>query len=157
MWILVHGGTLTNDSLQRRRPLRYLNPQWCIMCCKSGESLDHLFLHCSVARQLWHMVFGLGNVVWVAPKGCAQMLLFDFQTFGRSKRAKVLWSGVISAIFWVAWMERNARVFEGVVRDIDYLWDRARYLASFWTSASSIFRGIPLFFIAADWVSVCTV
>ncbi|GMP37202.1 hypothetical protein CsSME_00009000 [Camellia sinensis var. sinensis] len=63
MWILVNGGTLTNDSLQKRRP-------------------------------------------------------------SRSKRAKVLRSGIVFAIFWVVWLERNARIFEGETRDIDYLWDR---------------------------------
>ena len=43
MWALIHGGILTNDTLQKRRPNRLLNPQWCILCCKSGESVDHLF------------------------------------------------------------------------------------------------------------------
>ena len=85
------------------------------------------------------------------------MLLFDFQVFGRSKRAKVLWSCVVFAIFWVIWLERNGRVFEGVSRDIDFLWERVRYLESFWASASLVFRGIPLFMLAADWVSVCIV
>jgi hypothetical protein len=26
--------------------------EWCCMCKKSGESIDHLMLHCEVAREL---------------------------------------------------------------------------------------------------------
>jgi hypothetical protein len=32
---------------------------WCCMCKKSGEMVDHLLLHCEVARALWNSVFGL--------------------------------------------------------------------------------------------------
>jgi hypothetical protein len=30
---------------------------WCCMCKKSEESIDHLFLHCEVARELWSLLF----------------------------------------------------------------------------------------------------
>ena len=31
---------------------------WCYMCKRNGESVDHLFLHCPLASDLWSMVFG---------------------------------------------------------------------------------------------------
>ena len=37
------------------------------MCKSSGESVDHLFLHCPVARDLWSIVLGLFGVSWVIP------------------------------------------------------------------------------------------
>ena len=35
------------------------------MCKSNGESVDHLFLHCPVAMDLWSMVLGLFGVSWV--------------------------------------------------------------------------------------------
>jgi len=137
LWILVHRGTLTNDALQKRRPSCSLNPQWCIMCRRrNGESLDHLFMHCSVAANLWPRLFCLGNVMWVASKDSAQMILIDFQVLGMSKRAKVR----------VIWLGRSGRVFEDVSRDIDFLWEKVRHLVSFWISGSPLFKGVPLLF-----------
>ena len=33
----------------------------------NSETVDHLFLHCLVALELWDMVFGLFGVCWVMP------------------------------------------------------------------------------------------
>jgi hypothetical protein len=35
------------------------------MCKKSGESIDHLLLHCAVALEVWNMVCQLFGVMWV--------------------------------------------------------------------------------------------
>jgi hypothetical protein len=40
---------------------------WCCLCRAAGESVDHLFLHCGVARELWHCVFRAFGVAWVLP------------------------------------------------------------------------------------------
>lgn len=146
MWALVYGGILTNNTLQKQRPNCFLNFQWCIVCCKNGESVDHLFLHCPIALNLWHRLFSLGNVMWVVPKGSAHMLLLDFCTFGGSKRAKMLWSCAVFATFWVLWMGRNARLFEDKFREVGCLWDNVCHLTSFCVSGSSLFR---------DWLAAC--
>ena len=41
---------------------------WCFMCKRNGESVDHLFLHCPFAMDLWTMVLGLFGVSWVMPR-----------------------------------------------------------------------------------------
>ena len=35
------------------------------MCKRNGESVDHLFLYCPFAMDLWSMVLGLFGVSWV--------------------------------------------------------------------------------------------
>ncbi|KAG7985003.1 hypothetical protein I3843_03G002700 [Carya illinoinensis] len=49
---------------------------WCCMCKKNGESVDHLFLHCEVARTMWAYFFtGLG-VAWVMPRRLVDFLVY---------------------------------------------------------------------------------
>jgi hypothetical protein len=31
--------------------------EWCYMCKKNRESVDHLLLHCEIASALWHTIF----------------------------------------------------------------------------------------------------
>jgi hypothetical protein len=40
---------------------------WCFMCMKSGETVDHLLLHCEIPSDLWNSVFGLFELERVMP------------------------------------------------------------------------------------------
>ena len=53
------------------------------MCKCNGESVDHLFLHCPVATDLWAMVLGLFGVNWVMPKFVVEILACWQGQFGR--------------------------------------------------------------------------
>ena len=39
------------------------------MCKRTPETVDHLLLYCSIARELWDMVFVLFEVQWVICQG----------------------------------------------------------------------------------------
>ena len=64
VWIAALGKCLTIDNL-RKKKVWILD--WCYMCKCNGESVDHLFLYCPVAMDMWAMVFGLFGVSWVMP------------------------------------------------------------------------------------------
>jgi hypothetical protein len=44
------------------------------MCKRSGESIDHLLLHCDVACALWSVLFSLFDVTWVMNGGVIDLL-----------------------------------------------------------------------------------
>jgi hypothetical protein len=44
------------------------------MCKAKGEPVDHLFLHCEVARALWGFVPCLLGVSWVMPRSMTNLL-----------------------------------------------------------------------------------
>ncbi|RVW42142.1 Transposon TX1 uncharacterized 149 kDa protein [Vitis vinifera] len=48
VWLVAHKKVNTNDLLQLRRPYKALSPDICKLCMKHGETVDHLFLHCSL-------------------------------------------------------------------------------------------------------------
>jgi hypothetical protein len=41
----------------------------------SGESIDHLLLHCKVAKDLWSSLFNLFGVEWVMPRRVREWLM----------------------------------------------------------------------------------
>jgi hypothetical protein len=48
--------------------------EWCCLCKKSGESIDHLLLHYEVARDLWSYILILFRVEWVMPRTVLELL-----------------------------------------------------------------------------------
>ena len=56
VWSATTGRILTIGNLWRRDVMVL---DWCCMCKNGGETVDHLLLHYSFAREIWSMVFGL--------------------------------------------------------------------------------------------------
>jgi hypothetical protein len=63
---------LTLDNLRKRNVVVV---EWCCMCKKSGESIDHLLIHCEVARELWSSILNLFGVEWVMPRRVIDVLV----------------------------------------------------------------------------------
>ena len=47
-WTVALDKILTIDNLQKR----HLVLEWCFMCKRCGESIDHLLLHCPIAYEM---------------------------------------------------------------------------------------------------------
>ena len=78
------------------------------MCKCNGESVDHLFLHCPVAMDLWSMAFGLFGVSLVMPQSVVGLLAcWQYK-----------WLIVPHCLLWCLWRERNKRCFEDNERPI---------------------------------------
>ena len=84
---------------------------WCCLCKESGESPDHLLLHCKVACELWELVLGLFGVHWVMPRTVLDFFSSWQGPFGSQRNTRV-WRAVPHCVFWCLWRERNARHFE---------------------------------------------
>ncbi|RVW90769.1 putative ribonuclease H protein [Vitis vinifera] len=153
-WLVAHGKVNTNDKLQLRRPYKALCPQWCILCKRNGESIDHLFLHCPVTIGLWHRLFNLVGVIWVPPRSIEDMLVISFRGLGNSVRGKILWQIACLTLIWMVWQERNNRIFEDKGRTEEVVWDLIWFYSSLWASCTEAFRGVPLSILQINWIGV---
>ena len=87
------------------------------MCTSNGESVDHLFLHCPIAMDLWSMVLGKFGVTWVMPHTVLGLLGCWQGRFGRHRNGYI-WSIVPQCLMWCLWRERKSRFFEDIERSI---------------------------------------
>jgi hypothetical protein len=84
------------------------------MCKRSGESVDHLLLHCDVAYAMWSALFSRFGLSWVMPLRVLN-LFACWWTYGRPRSA-VVWKMVPTLILWCVWKERNDRCFDDLER-----------------------------------------
>jgi len=115
-WTAAQGKILTLDNLRKKRVIVI---DRCFMCKMNGESVDHLLLHCEVARVLWNAIFSRFSLSWVMPLRVVD-LFACWWTGGRFWSA-VVWKMVPCCLMWCLWRERNDRQFEDKERIIEDL------------------------------------
>ena len=113
-WTAALGKILTIDNLRKRH---FVVLEWFFMCKGCGESIDHLLLHCSIASEMWSMIFCLFGICWVMPQRVADLLDFWSCNF-KQHRNIVIWRIVPRCLMWCIWRERNSRSFEDCERSI---------------------------------------
>ena len=62
------------------------------MCKSNGESIDHLFLHCELARKRWRSVLGRCKLLWTMPNKVMGKGISDI-------KIRELF-GILSQVFW---------------------------------------------------------
>ena len=107
VWTAAWNKVLTCDNLIKRG---FIITSWCCMCKGSGETVDHLLIHCQVARSLWCWILRVFGLSWVFPE-TVKDLLFNWWN-GLGKHASDIWNLVPLCLMWIVWLERNRRSFE---------------------------------------------
>ena len=103
VWTASLGRIMTIDNLWKRHVLIL---DWCCMCKKGGETVDHLLLHCPLAWEVWSMVFDLFGVFWVMPHSIVELLDCWQGNFGKHWNF-LIWSR--SSLFDLEHLERTKR------------------------------------------------
>lgn len=102
-WLLAREVVLTQENLKKRK---FQLGSRCYMCDEQTETVNHLFLHCKWADQLWRIFCSLRKIIWVKPKNIEQ--LFSSWIFvGNATAKEERWKIVPAYIWWTIWNERN--------------------------------------------------
>ena len=54
IWTATYNEIFTMEKIQRRLENLCLNPNQCVLCKKSNETTDHIFLLCPYSRNIWN-------------------------------------------------------------------------------------------------------
>ena len=134
IWTASLGKVLTIDNLRKRQ---LVIMDWCCMCKEAGESIDHLFLHCHTARELWALAFSMFGVTWVLPRHVVDLMACWNGCTRRCKSATI-WGMIPHCLMWVIWRERNARTFEDLEKSTQELKQCFLSMLLEWVNASDI-------------------
>ena len=100
---------MTLDRLQKRG-WQLLNH--CFLCACEEENVNHILIHCTMARVLWDLVLGLFGVQRAFPETVKEVL-FSWRGSFVGKKRKKLWNFIQLFIFWTVWKEMNRLAFKG--------------------------------------------
>jgi hypothetical protein len=147
VWTTALEKILTHDNLRRHG---IVVVEWCVMCKKYGESVDHLLLHCDVARVVWSSFYNLFGVEWVMPSSVLDLLSGWSTLLGRGPVLRI-WNQAPLCVLWGLWRERNSRLFENREVSVGVLCRNVLKMLYLWVSAHS--SGTMLF---ADFLLSCS-
>ncbi|KAM7481515.1 hypothetical protein LguiB_006098 [Lonicera macranthoides] len=152
-WLASLRRVNTADLLQIKRPYLMISPACCILCKRDYESIDHLVIHCSFASSVWGNISKEFGVQAAFPRSWCELLSIKWTFRGNKERSFTLWRCYCKALLWCIWKERNSRIFENKVEDIDKIWDRIKALASLWAYSSNRFGFTSISEIQRDWTA----
>ena len=129
-WEASWGKVLTLDQIKKQG--RALANR-CFLCGKDEETIDHLLLHCPVARLLWDLLLAIFGVNWVFPKSVSETLI-SWSGSCVGKRRKKAWMAAPLTLFWTIWRERNNIAFEN--RELSAQRMKALFLCNYWSGTN---------------------
>ena len=96
-----------------------------------------MLLHCTVAQELWSLIFVLFGITWVMPRGMVDLLLCWSDRFGKYE-AGAIWKAIPHCLMWCIWRKRYNRVFVGEELSIPAL--KSSFLQTLydWLKASNL-------------------
>lgn len=131
-WRLFYGRLPTRVNLNARGI--DLHSSRCPVCNEDQETETHLFVGCSIAKDLWSFVFNWWNL---QPVGIEDLLnLYKSVVLSDDKRK--LFDAVIKAGVWFLWIFRNHMVFNTKKPRKNLIADNVRLHSFVWISSRAL-------------------
>lgn len=130
IWLLLKGKILTAENLRRRG---IIGPSKCPNCCKSEETMHHLFIECPVVVDCWGKMASIRNINW-EPQRTIVETIYKWRKDcpwkeKRSSLGKRVWNALPRNLLWRIWLARNHKVFQDKGSSIRKIYNKAKTLA----------------------------
>ncbi|CAN1304053.1 hypothetical protein LINPERPRIM_LOCUS26067 [Linum perenne] len=109
-WKIYFGKVANLDNLQCRG---FTLANRCVLCGSNEESVQHLFLSCAFASEVWTLVSSKLSIHGPHPFSLAGFIQ-GWKEVNCSK-SFISKKVILHAVLWYIWLERNNRIF----RDVD--------------------------------------
>ena len=128
MWTAAYGQILTLDNLMLQgRPLA----NRCCMCCCNEETVDHLFIFCSLAHSMWMHMIQLFGIDWVMPGSIVDLLCCWHYWLG--KYDSDIWNLIPGYLMWTIWTKCNRHSFQDIEKSMAQLLDLCQQTLFDWS------------------------
>lgn len=130
VWFVLLGRLNTKEKLWRLGIVPESEKN-CVLCNIHPESVNHLFMGCTVASELWLWWLSIWGVSWVFPS-TLKSLHNQWHAPFRGSIIKKSWQAIFFIILWTIWKERNGRIFENKECSMSQLKDLILLRLSWW-------------------------
>jgi len=134
LWLALHDRCWTAE---RRKRHNLQDDDSCALCDQESESIDHLLLGCSFARELWFNILLRLRWHFLTP-GNLDESLADWWSRSRKRLQKAdrkCFDSLVILTSWMIWKERNARIFDSKQLTVAELLLRVKEEADVWLLA----------------------
>lgn len=131
----------TKDNLSKRNVI--LSSNLCNVCGSRNETLDHIFVECELALQIWEFVF-----FWCKIRFPSSISAKDLPLMANQLRGNKDWKQgvhmIIATTIWCIWRNRNGAVFKSESRPLTSIKDEITSLSYLWFKSRSKHKAMSL-------------
>ena len=146
IWTAAYNDMFTMEKIQRRLENLCLNPNWCVLCKKSNETTDHIFLRCPYTINIWNTTKNQLN--WDLNDDNLPALISTICSNNIKTQKWVIIFNLRIAIIWSIWLERNDRLFNNLSHSYTYLSENICNLTAQWSTKTKLFKNYSASIIA---------
>ena len=134
-WLAWKNRVKTADFLQKIGVLQASSPALCAFCKTVAESNCHVLLHCHFSWRVWSAILNWWEVQGALP-GSVEAVLHWWEGVKLSKKEKLLWKVIPSAVFWSLWKLRNECIFQAAKPHLEDLCELVKIRVALWLNQS---------------------
>ncbi|KAJ0586631.1 putative reverse transcriptase zinc-binding domain-containing protein [Helianthus annuus] len=113
----------------------------CKLCDLHEEDVEHLFVSCEMAQQVWNFVSQWCKISSIYAFRVKDLLGWHKHVRGTEKWRKLVYA-IVQVSIWVIWRCRNDLVFNGKQVNLDHMTSEIKHLSFVWVGNRSSLKEI---------------